>query len=390
MGLLTGRATFLRFQVVGPKIRSFTEEHVERLSSHAAGKSRIASADGVDTGWTAGDHALDTDFTLEKNIVNECLAFSMRIDADKVPGDLLQAYTAIELKALSANNPSGFASSKQKREAKEAARERIEEEAKDGRFRKRTIIPCLWDSKTGELLFGTSSYSQLDRFSSLFRQTFGCGIEAITAGRRAFQLAELHDQTRQVDSATLGQFTPDTPPDAAWIADESSRDFLGNEFLLWLWHYLDKIDDTITLDDKSDVAVMIARSLVVDCPRGQTGTDAFRTEGPSRLPEAKRALQAGKLPRKAGLTVVRHDQQYEFTFTAEPFGISTAKLPAMPDDVTDARARLETRVDQIRSLIETIDLLYAAFLQNRLSSSWAADGVTIAKWLTPKSEAKAA
>jgi hypothetical protein len=30
-------------------------------------------------------------------------------------------------------------------------------------------------------------------------------------------------------------------------------------------------------------------------------------------PEARRAIQSGKLPRKVGLTVVRHDQQYELT-----------------------------------------------------------------------------
>ena len=37
--------------------------------------------------------------------------------------------------------------------------------------------------------------------------------------------------------------------------------------------------------------------------RGETGRDQLTNEGPTRLPEAFRALQAGKLPRKAGLIV---------------------------------------------------------------------------------------
>jgi hypothetical protein len=45
-------------------------------------------------------------------------------------------------------------------------------------------------------------------------------------------------------------------------------------------------------------------------------------EGPTRLPEAFRALQAGKLPRKAGLILVRHDQQYELTLQAETLAVS--------------------------------------------------------------------
>ena len=48
------------------------------------------------------------------------------MDTDKIPGDLLRAYYAVELKALSKNNPSGFASARQKREAKEIARDRLE------------------------------------------------------------------------------------------------------------------------------------------------------------------------------------------------------------------------------------------------------------------------
>jgi hypothetical protein len=382
MGFFTGRVTFLRFKVVGAKPKMFSEEHLERLASRAAGKSRIATADGVDVGWTAGEHVLDTDFQLDKNIVNDCLHFEMRIDVDKIPNDLMRAYTAIELKALSKNNPSGFASSKQKREAKETARDRIEEEAKDGRFRKRTCVPCLWDAQSNELLFGATSYSHIDRLTSHFQQTFGNTLEAVTAGRRAYLLAELHERTRQVDDSSLSSFVPEvTPKDISWIADESSRDFLGNEFLLWLWYFLEQKDDTIELADKSDLTVMMARSLNLECPRGQTGKGTITHEGPTRLPEAKRAVQAGKLPRKAGLTLVRHDQQYELSLQAENLGVGAAKLPPMPDNVTDARARLEERVTQIRNLIETLDLLFDAFGQSRWSQAWGGTLVEMQKWL---------
>jgi hypothetical protein len=384
MAFLNGRVTFLRFQVVGPKPRHFSEEHLERLSTRAAGKSRIASADGIDVGWTAGDHILDTDFDLAKNVINDSLHFEMRIDADKTPSDLLRAYTSIELKALAKDNPSGLPSAKQKREAKQSARERLDEEAKDGRYRKRTSVPVMWDAKSNELLYGATSYTHLDRLTSHFQQTFGLTLEAITAGRRAYQLAELRERTRAVDDASPSKFVPDSPADVAWVADESSRDFLGNELLLWLWYTLDQVDDTLTLEDGSDLTVMMARSLSLECPRGMTGKGTLTSEGPTRLPEAKRAVQSGKLPRKAGLTLVRHEKQYELSLHAESLGVGSCKLPNLPEDVTDARARLEERVTQIRDLVETLDLLYDAFGQVRFAKVWGEELVKVQQWLAKK------
>ncbi|HEY1188071.1 MAG TPA: hypothetical protein VGE74_10465 [Gemmata sp.] len=380
MGFYNGRVTFLRFKVSGTAPRQFDDEHLARLSDRQAGRQRIASADGVETGWTAGEHILDTDFGFEKNIINDTLTFDLRVDTEKLPADLLRAYMAVELKALAKDNPSGFASARQKREAKEIARTRLEQEAKDGRYRKRKCVPVLWDRLTNEVLFGATSLTQVDRLTSLFEQTFGAELECVTAGRRAYQLAEMHARTRLVDDSAPSAFVPGSTADVAWIADESSRDFIGNEFLLWLWYYTDVESDTIKLADESEVTLMIARTLNLECPRGQTGHETITHEGPTRLPEARRAIQSGKLPRKAGLTLVRHSEQYELTLHAETLGVGGAKLPP-PDEGADARGKLDDRANQIRSLIETLDLLYDAFGQKRFGREWEKELEGMQKWL---------
>jgi hypothetical protein len=76
----------------------------------------------------------------------------------------------------------------------------------------------------------------------------------------------------------------------------------------------------------------------------------------------------GKLSRKAGLTLVRHDQQYEFTLHAESLAVTAARLPA--PNAEDERARLEERMGQVRHLLETLDLLYDAFGNHRLGLGW--------------------
>ena len=382
MGFFSGRVSFLRFKVSGRAARMFGEDHIDRLAEQQAGRKRIASADGIEAGWAAGDHILDTDFQLAKNIINDTLTFDLRVDVDKLPGDLLRAYYAVELKALSRNNPSGLPSGRQKREAKEIARDRLEQEAKDGRYRKRKCIPVLWDRLSNEVLFGATSLTQVDRLCSLFKQTFGHTLECMTAGRRAHLLAEVNSRTRLVDDSSPSAFVPGvTPPELAWIADESSRDFIGNEFLLWLWYHTDVESDTIKLGDGSDATIMLARTLTLECPRGQTGHETISSEGPTRLPESRRAIQSGKLPRKIGLTVVRHNEQFELTLQAETLAVSGGKLPAMDESITEARATLEERATQLRSLIETLDLLYDSFGQKRFGKAWETELAGMQKWL---------
>ena len=119
-----------------------------------------------------------------------------------VPSDLLRAYTQVELEALAAQNPSGLPSGRQKRQARLTAKERLEDESRDGRYLRRKSFPLLWDAPSGELLVGTTSVTALDRLVTLFHQTFERSFDALRAGRQAFQLAEADDKARQIDDAT--------------------------------------------------------------------------------------------------------------------------------------------------------------------------------------------
>jgi len=380
MGFLTGRVSCSRFRVLGRSPRQFGQEHIDQLAEHAIGSQRIASGDGTQSGWIAGDHILDTRFDLAKNVINDTLQFALRVDALKIPSELVRAYTLIELAGLSASNPSGMPSARQKREARALAKERLDQEAQDGRFLKQKSYPVLWDCQSNELLLTSNAASVLDRVVPLFQETFRARLEPIGAGQQALHLAEKRSQTRTVDDCEPATLVPSvTPKEYAWLPDPASRDFLGNEFLIWLWYRVEKESDTIELTDKSEVTVMFARSLVLECPRGMTGRETITSEGPAALPEARRAIQSGKLPRKAGLTLVRHDKQYELTLQAESLTIASARLP--PSDESEERPRLEERVTSLRHLIETLVLLFDAFTKRRLGSEWARELAAMQKWL---------
>jgi hypothetical protein len=347
----------------------------ETLANHAIGKQRTESKDGTEAGWIAGEDILDLAFDLAKNIVADALHFSLRVDSKKLPGDLLRAYAREELQVLAADNPSGRPSTKQRKEAKEAARERLEMEAKDGRFTRRKAYPLLWDAQNNQVLVGTASASVLEHALRLFQDTFGCGLTLIDAGQRAAQGGPASLADSRPSLFVLGS----EAGDVAWVRDPSSHGYLGNEFLLWLWFVLESEGDTLTLGDGSQLAVMLTRTLVLDCPRALSGNETIRSDSPVKLPEARRAIQAGKLPRQAGMILVRHDQQYELTLQAESLAVSGAKLPASEE--SQERARLEERVGQLRHLKETLDLLFDAFLTRRLSGEWEHELLRMQKWL---------
>ena len=97
------------------------------------------------------------------------------------------------------------------------------------------------------------------------------------------------------------------------------------------------------------------------------------------MPEALRAIQAGKLPRRVGVTMVRQDQTYDFALQAETLAITGAKMPVPEGE--EERGRLEERVTQIRHLLETLDLMYGVFTQIRLGDNWTKELAKMKKWL---------
>lgn len=390
MGFWNGRVTFTRYRVDGDSPLPFGEEVIEAARARLIGHGNSPDpSDGVGTGWAGGEHVLDLTIEASKNIVDDSLHMSIRIDTDKIPAALLRAYTQIEIDAVAQLNPSGVATKGQRQDAKEAARKRAEAEAADGRFRRLNHVPVLWDGRTNTLYAGSTSTNVLERLQALFRETFDRSLEPLTSGSLADSLAarEHSDAERphgKLDARRLALVSESGGPECvfAWSDDSpSAMDYLGNEFMLWIWHTLQNVGDTIALGDGSEVTVMLAKTLTLDCPRGETGRDQLTDDAPYRLPEAFRALQAGKLPRKAGMILVRQGAQYELTLQAESLAVSGAALPKAEERPSSPLEARIARLESLRHLTETLDLLFEAYLTRRTSSNWNDELGRIRRWL---------
>lgn len=391
MALLSGTVSFSRFHVVGGSPKRLDENLLEKFRNHRIGQQRIMRADHEDVGWIGGRHILDAEFDIERNVRLDCLHFGMRIDVSRVPPDLMRAYVQQELDSLYRTNGNGAAHGRVKlrRQAIEAARQRAEDEIKTGRYRRLRQSPVLWDTGRNVLYLGATTPAVLERLYPLFKETVGKQLEPMTAGFLSERWTEKKGITRRLENLKPTVFVrhPDSNGHAEiyWTAhDATSRDFLGNEFLLWLWYTLAERSDTIKLADDTEAAVVIVKQLTLECPRAETGKEVITCDGPAQLPESRRAIQSGKLPRKVGLIVNRQGEQYEFALQAETFNISAAKLPKIEED-SHGLAAEEERVEQLRHLSDTVDLLFVAFLERRLSTDWESEAEMIRAWLQQES-----
>ena len=397
MALLSGTVSFSRFHVVGGSPKRLDENLLEKFRNHRIGRQRIMRADHEDVGWIGGRHILDAEFDIERSVRLDCLHLGMRIDMSRVPPDLMRAYVQQELDSLYRTNGNGNGNGngaahgrgKLRRQAIEAARQRAEDEIKTGRYRRLRQSPVLWDTGRNMLYLGATTPAVLERLYPLFKETVGKRLEPMTAGFLSQRWTEKKGITRRLENLKPAVFVrhPDGNGHAEiyWTAhDAASRDFLGNEFLLWLWYTLAERGDTIKLADDTEAAVVIVKQLTLECPRAETGKEVITCDGPTQLPESRRAIQSGKLPRKVGLIVSRQGEQYEFTLQAETFNISAAKLPKIEED-GHGRAGEEERVEQLRHLSDTVDLLFVAFLESRLSTDWESECGNIRAWLQQES-----
>ena len=386
MGFASGAINYRRYAVIGaenPELPS--EALLEKLDQFALRPGELGVPEPSEWGWSGGRHVLDANFGFQNNVFADCLYFALRVDTNKVPGDIKKAYQIMEEDAAAKGNPSGFISKKQKKDVKDTVSKKVDEELRSGRFRRSKLLLVLWDLPS-HTLYCAAGNSDQEKLLELFERTFGLTLQLLSSGSVALRQLEAAGKRRTYEDLKASRFV--TGPagegqtaDYPWVAKSSEKaDFLGNEFLLWLWHEAENRTGIIPTAD-GDVTVMFDKSLDLDCAFGESGKDSLRGAGPTRMPEATDALRTGKVPRKAGLIMDAHSQQFTLTLNAELLQISGLQLPNI-EQADTPRTFFEERIDLVRDFVKSMDALYDAFLKIRTGGSWETHVKTIRQWIS--------
>ena len=121
MGFLSGSTSFIRYRITNDPTAAFGEDHLRLLAKHKIQSTGQNLYEQPRVGFLGGTHLLDTQFDLEKNIIDDAMHLAIRIDSCQIPGPMKRAWTHIELAGVMKDNPSGRPTKVQREEAKEAS-----------------------------------------------------------------------------------------------------------------------------------------------------------------------------------------------------------------------------------------------------------------------------
>ncbi len=396
MPFRSGSVSYARLKTIGSAPGAATQDVLDALAANTISQAGELAVE-TQFGWTTGLHLYDTNFDRDSVVVGPCLLLGMRLDTNKVPADIRRAYRAMAESARSHGSESGFLSKREKREAAEEVEERCREDLSAGRFRRSKQLPICWDLERGLLFapaFGEAASSAL---MDLFRATFDCKLEPLSAGSVALDVLAAKGMMRNYEDLRPSPFTKppagatddaaegahSTPPIPWSSAGPQPSDFLGNEFLIWLWHECEANEGLIDTD-AGRVALVMDRLLDMECAWEATGKQSLLASGPTRLPEAAAALLHGKWPRKAGLLLALGAEEYSLTLQADRFLVTGLKLPKPEQPAETPRDQLEDRLAQLREVDEALVGLFRAFLQQRVGHGWATTRGRISAWIRGK------
>ncbi|MEM1165033.1 MAG: hypothetical protein AAGI30_01945 [Planctomycetota bacterium] len=401
MPFLNGRVSFARFRVVGPTPGIIDEAHLDALREGVFTPDDGPAPGELDVGWTGGEHIYDERFEHEHNVFagGEVAHVGLRIDTNRVPAEIARAVKAQHRVALLEDASGRSLTRAQKHELKQMVDEALREELRSGRHRRSKLVPVVWDAERSLVLAASGANTIVEQLCAHWRTSPKGSLEPMSAGSMAHAHLAASGRSRDFEDLAPSAFT-DAPtselpamPEVPWSrTGPEPHDFLGNEFLVWLWHRCDLGEGVFEVDG-AEVAVVLDRSLDAECAWHRTGKLSLVAHesgiAPIRTPEAATALALGKWPRKAGLVLAIDGQPFSCTLAADRWIVTGAELPDPTEPAESPREAAEWRIEQTRRLDGALAGLFAQFIERRASDAWPGERADIRTWIRGRGRPRA-
>jgi hypothetical protein len=387
MGALKGSITFTRFYVQSELTDADRKRIMDRIRTRAFKMLTAEDEEDVSVGWVPVEDPFNDvpSFSVASVYPDaDHLVLSMRIDRWKFPPSLIKS----KLQAAEREYLEKHGKTRISRAERAELRDMVDRRLRREGIPVTKVIDFVWSIPRGEVRVFTRSSSYLEYFAELFEKTMGkvsvtidspylaaieqsVGLtpaekEAIaTISPVAFHVRRTMSPTESNNKASLAELV-------------HTKRFLGREFLTWLWFKGDGSAEGVRWaarsrhpndeDDRID-ELWFERSFILQ----NAGEDVkpekvtLAADDPSETPEAKKALQQGKLLTR--ITVGFRDsrdnpREYALTVESDSFGISGMKIPALI--VEEGDDPFVERMHLIETGQAAIDGLYAQFLRERL------------------------
>jgi hypothetical protein len=165
--------------------------------------------------------------------------------------------------------------------------------------------------------------------------------------------------------------------------DRAGADFLGSEFLTWLW-WRAAVEPRFAHPDGVEVWLHLDEHIELRGERSAARRVALRAGMPGASMEARAALRSGKTVHAARFLLARGDEEMHFTLRGEDLDVSGLRLPSPEGETADER--LEASLEALDRFQDDLDLCFSTFLAVRSSPAWPAEVDALRAWAAGPSE----
>ena len=154
------------------------------------------------------------------------------------------------------------------------------------------------------------------------------------------------------------------------------KEFLGNDFLLWLW-----FKSSTNQGDIFDIELSLSKKIILKADDQKLfGTISCSGSG---FKEARHALADGYKITSAGMTVTLDGEEtYSFTLDSMALDISGLKCPpVVMDDEEDPDGLFYEKIGLISKVRDKVEMLFKAFIELRLSEDWGGEFEALSAWV---------
>ncbi|MEE2829644.1 MAG: hypothetical protein VX498_10690 [Myxococcota bacterium] len=150
--------------------------------------------------------------------------------------------------------------------------------------------------------------------------------------------------------------------------DHPASQFLGREFMLWLWWTSERDFGTADLPTYGTVDFWIDDHIQFRTPGDDPQIADLRGGAPATTIEARTALSSGKTVESARLGLRVKEREYSFSLRAEGLELSGVKVPSEMKEGSDER--IFERMFLLDEVTGIIDAFFFRFLDKRLDPAW--------------------
>ena len=148
--------------------------------------------------------------------------------------------------------------------------------------------------------------------------------------------------------------------------------FLGEEFLTWLWYVIEKDQNLIKNFDKDFVALEIGNRIVFENRRRESGERVTIKGDGASLEEGILTLKKGALVSELNVVFKSAELTWQFTLKGESLNVSSFNLPntGMPESDEDIEGFVLEKIFLYDKILKILENIFIYFVKLRLSNRW--------------------